>query len=94
MASASKNSLSQTKVAILQEVEKFAKECGAKVKIAEKIAEKYEIPKSTLSTIIKKKGTILKAFERSMHWSDQLSRLTRECGPLLTLKLKKPSYHG
>ena len=55
MASASKkNSLSlQIKVKVLQEVEKFAMECGAKVKIAVKIAEKYKIPKSTLSTIIK-----------------------------------------
>ena len=63
MASASKkNSLSlQTKVAILQEVEKLAKKHGAKVKIA----KKYEIPKSTLSTIIKKKEMILEAFEQS-----------------------------
>ena len=67
MASASKkNSLSlQTEGAILQVVEKFAKERSAKVKIAEKIAEKYEIPKSTLSTIIKNKETILEAFEQS-----------------------------
>ena len=46
---------------VLQEVEKFAVERGAKVKIV----EKYEIPKSTLSTIIKKKETILEAFEQS-----------------------------
>ena len=45
MATASKkNSLSlQAKVAMLQEVKKFAKECSVKVKIA----EKYEIPEST-----------------------------------------------
>ena len=63
MASASKkNSLSlQTKVEILQEVQMFAKERSAKVKIA----EKYEIPKPTLSTIIKNKETILEAFEQS-----------------------------
>ena len=49
MATAStKNSLSlQTKATVLQEVEKFAKECSAKMKIA----EKYKIPKSTLSII-------------------------------------------
>ena len=63
MASASKKNLLslQTKVEVLQEVEKFAMERGAKVKIV----EKYEIAKSTLSTIIKKKETILEAFEQS-----------------------------
>ena len=43
-----KNLLSlQTKVTVLQEVEKFAKERSAKMKIV----EKNKIPKSTLSTI-------------------------------------------
>ena len=72
-------------MAILQEVRKFAKECGAKVKIA----EKYEIAKSTLSTIIKNKERILETFEQSTFAPSR-----RECGPWLTLQLKKPLYHG
>ena len=62
MASAKKNSLSlQTKVDILQEVERLAEERGSKVRIA----TKFSIPKSTLSTIIKNKDSIIEAYEQS-----------------------------
>ena len=47
MATASKRNSLSLFTTVLQEVEKFAKECSAKMKIT----EKYKIPKSTLSII-------------------------------------------